>query len=572
MEGTGNKKFRRVLKRLIFIPLAAMIIALLIGIIACFYSVHNLQEQMAERNVNALEFALSQLGNLFSRAEQPFYEFLSTNENHQALKRMKEDTPSEETLVYESNVRKWLDQQANANSLTQTAFVYYRNLGWYQFRGASVFDVQKYVTEQLLNLGEETEYSGWRLIQVGGSWYLLYLLHIGDFCGGEWISLKDLQMSLGLDAGSGTYPGELYLRDAHGRNTCSKEEIRKALLDHPEAETVSADGQEYLNTYVTDPDTGMSLGFCSERTGILGRLPLPSKILFIAAFFAVILVVIVVLWLQRRIVSPVWEMDEAMKIIAEGNLDYRLPTTNYSTYNEFDRLAVHFNAMMDKLDEAQFQLYQTQIREQKTKLMYISQQIRPHFILNALNIIYTYDESEFPLVKKMVMYLTAYFRYIVNLNRDFVEVSEELEHTRNYLKIQKERYPHRFDYLVECGMKAERILIPPLIIQTFLENSIKYGMKDEGQSFFFVNVAVRDGLAEIFIADTGGGFPEETLAKIRAFLENRENAPDLGVGIVNAVERLDMLYDGKARLEFYNEETGGAVVRILVPAMYADNA
>ena len=96
---------------------------------------------------------------------------------------------------------------------------------------------------------------------------------------------------------------------------------------------------------------------------------------------------------------------------------------------------------------------------------------------------------------------------------------------------------------------AEKLLIPPLIIQTFLENSIKYGMKDEGRSFFFVNVTVRGDMAEIFIADSGKGFDEETLHKILAFQETREYTEELGVGIQNTIERLELFFGSNARFE-----------------------
>ena len=95
-------------------------------------------------------------------------------------------------------------------------------------------------------------------------------------------------------------------------------------------------------------------------------------------------------------------------------------------------------------------------------------------------------------------------------------------------------------------------------------------MREEGRSFFFVNVSIRDGKAEIFIADSGKGFDEETLRYIHEYQENREYTDRLGVGIQNTIERLDILYGGQAELQFANEETGGATVKIRVPVLYPD--
>ena len=563
-----DRKFRSILKRLSLIPLLAMTFTVIICIAACVYSMLSSQKQLAERDRNTLRIVVSQMENVMERVEQPFVEYVSTSSDHQFLRKCTENTSHEAAMVYESNVRNWLNERMNMEPLMQTAFVYYPDMEWLQFRGKSVFAVQSYITDQLRNNGEDTDFSGWRLIKVEDSWYLLYILHIGNFYGGEWIPVPELQNSLAF-SGEG-YSEEIYIADSLGTVTCDNPEAAEEISKNILAESFRIGKKEYFNISVRGDSHGIYAGFYSLKLNVLMRMPAASIILFALAFLAILVVAVVIFWLQKRIIHPVREIDEAMKIIAEGNVDYRLPVTDTRTYNEFDRLSMHFNAMMDELDETQFKLYETSLREQKTKLNYVSQQIRPHFILNALNIIYTYDESEFPLVKKMVMYLTAYFRYIVNLNKDFVETEQELEHTRNYLRIQKERYPHRFDYMVECGIGAEKLLIPPLIIQTFLENSIKYGMREEGRSFFFVNVSIRDGKAEIFIADSGKGFDEETLRYIHEYQENREYTDRLGVGIQNTIERLDILYGGQAELQFANEETGGATVKIRVPVLYSD--
>ena len=567
MNDLHDRKFRSVLRDLSVIPIFAMIVTLVICVIACIYSFRNTQEQLAERNQASLRIAMNQLNNLEERIEQPFLEFVAQNENHAFLRRCTEDTPPEKTVRYESNVRKWLDEQVNTFREVQKAFVYYENMGKFQFRGTQGFDVQRYIIEQLSGEAGQLVPNQWQLLCIDKKCYVLYLFQTNHFSGGVWISADNLYTELGLD--SEAYPGTVYIVDADGKNTYPEEKLNFSIASDPAASTFREGRTEYRNYVEMEPKEMLSIGFLSPQVTLFGRLPLASRLLFSGAFLAALLVMIVILWLRKQIVRPMRDVDEGMKLIAEGNLDYRLPTTDSRTYNEFDRLAMHFNAMMDELRETQFTLYETKLRAQKTKLRYISQQIRPHFILNALNIIYTYDESEFHLVKKMVMYLTRYFRYIVNLNRDFVEVCDELEHSRNYLKIQKERYPNRLDFLVECEVRAEKVLIPPLIIQTFLENSIKYGMKDEGQSFFFVNVTVKEETAEIFIADTGKGFDDETLLKINRFLENRQEVSGLGVGIRNVIERLDILYNGKAELKFWNEEDGGATILISIPARYA---
>ena len=221
---------------------------------------------------------------------------------------------------------------------------------------------------------------------------------------------------------------------------------------------------------------------------------------------------------------------------------------------------------MDKVNELEFNLYETRLREQDIQMKYISQQIRPHFILNALNVIYTYDEDEFPLVKKMVIYLVNYFRYIVNLKKDFVELRYEFRHVENYLNIQKERTQNKIDFYVEWEHSVSDVLIPPLILQTFVENSIKYAVSDN-KLYIIIRGYEEDGKLKIVISDTGQGFGEQTLQSIRTFLETREDDGQLGVGIVNTVQRMDILYHGEESLTVGNTESGGACIEICLPLL-----
>ena len=224
-----------------------------------------------------------------------------------------------------------------------------------------------------------------------------------------------------------------------------------------------------------------------------------------------------------------------------------------------------FNETMDRLQEAEYSLYESSMKEQRTKLMYISQQIRPHFILNALNIIYTYEEHEFPLVKKLVLYLTQYFRYVVNLNQDFVELGKEMRHIQNYLNIQKERYGDRFEAFVEFEPEVEDVLVPPLIIQTFAENCIKYGMRNEDKTYIYVLAGKEGERLHLMIADTGNGFSQTKLEQLNHFIQRGEGGENIGVGIRNAIERMDILYHSGVEVKLRNAVTGGAVIDIYLP-------
>ena len=67
------------------------------------------------------------------------------------------------------------------------------------------------------------------------------------------------------------------------------------------------------------------------------------------------------------------------------------------------------------------------------------------------------------------------------------------------------------------------------------------------------------------IADSGDGFSEESLKKLQNFIETREYRKDLGIGIQNAIERMDILYGEKVGISIHNALSGGAVVELFLP-------
>jgi sensor histidine kinase YesM len=357
--------------------------------------------------------------------------------------------------------------------------------------------------------------------------------------------------------------------DRFGNNTLSEGNLHDAAASEQIGIESLKDGKKtYRNSVVPDSAKieAVYLGLLIPRGNLLGQMPLLHRIIFLTAFLGFASTIIVVLWLNSRISRPVFLLKEAMERYGSGDVEYRLEERSTRTADEFDILGHSLNQMMDQVSELEYNLYETKLKEQDINLKYISQQIRPHFILNALNVIYTYKEDEFPLVKKMVIYLVNYFRYIVNLRVDFVELRYEFRHIENYLKIQRERTQNQIDFLVEWEHSVSDVLIPPLILQTFVENSIKYAVSDN-TLFIILRGYEENGSLKIRISDTGQGFDEKTLQNIHTFLETRKEDGSLGVGIVNTVQRMDILYHGKVDLKVENTPSGGACTEICLPLL-----
>ncbi len=281
----------------------------------------------------------------------------------------------------------------------------------------------------------------------------------------------------------------------------------------------------------------------------------------LTCFVGPIISVIFLIYVER----PLKLLNEGMEEVRKGNTTYRIPVKD-KWQNEFDELNTHFNQMLDDLEQTKLKLYEQQIDSQKIQIRYLNQQIRPHFILNALNIIYMYGNDEFPLAKQMVMYLIKYFRYLVNLNSDYARLSDEMAHVENYLSIQKLRYPDRFEYYVEWEEEVRNAKIPAVVIQTFVENSIKYGF-EKGKFMFIIVMAKKVDPNKIYItvADTGKGFEQEKLRRVQQFIKTRRYDRELGAGIQNVVNRLALLYGEAFDISIDNAPDGGTRMGLEIP-------
>ncbi len=309
----------------------------------------------------------------------------------------------------------------------------------------------------------------------------------------------------------------------------------------------------------------------------MAQLPLAMRIKQVVSIVIAVLVVPVLLYGMSRLVSrPLNRLVGAIDHVEQGDLNYRIE--EHGRQNEFERINHSFNSMMDQVNDLKIDVYEKELEKKDIKMQYLSQQIQPHFILNALNLLYSYEPEEYPLIQKMILCISKYFRYVVKMDAEFVELRQELDHIKNYFEIQKARFPGLFFSIVECAKDLETAMIPPLLVQNFAENAIKHSLKIGNKITIFVtadHAADPEGkdMLRIRLEDTGEGMPDELLAKIETFKRTGEHQEGLGVGIQNSIERLKYLYGDRSTITIGRDEVyGGTKVEIILPIYYEMSA
>ena len=133
-----------------------------------------------------------------------------------------------------------------------------------------------------------------------------------------------------------------------------------------------------------------------------------------------------------------------------------------------------------------------------------------------------------------------------------ISIEEELALVRQYLDVEKVRLNERLTYHIDLDDTLAAMEIPPLIIQTLVENAVKHGIapkKDGGR--IKVSVTRDNGRVHIRVDDNGVGI---------------KDAPrETGFGLTGTRKRLDLYYSGKATLRIEGRKGGGTTIRITIP-------
>ena len=217
---------------------------------------------------------------------------------------------------------------------------------------------------------------------------------------------------------------------------------------------------------------------------------------------------------------------------------------------------------------------QTQILREKqmSQLRNLQMQINPHFLGNCFNAVYNASlTGDFEQVLALTTYLNRYFRFMAQVENDFVLLEEELRFTDDFLSIQKLRFGDAFSYTISVPAFLRQARIPPSVIKSFAENAVKYARNMSREAKIDIRASMQNRKGETYlwleVLDNGPGFSDEVLQvlqqKAQPFFDGRVH-----IGIANVRQRLELLYAGKAEVHLENRPDGGTHVSVILPLNY----
>ena len=285
-----------------------------------------------------------------------------------------------------------------------------------------------------------------------------------------------------------------------------------------------------------------------------------------------ILSIIIILYIRQWMIKPITRLTERLSQLGDS-----IPPSEFFISEgilEIDKANDKLNKVIFDMQELKIREYHSQLELKKIELNYLKNQIRPHFYLNMLSMIHSMLQTKnYKEIEELTILTSNYLRHLFMANQDFSELKDEVQHIKDYLEIQRIRYGNSIYFSLNYNDDLQNTLVPSLLLQTFIENTIKHGFSF--QDLFTILLSIKKVQTEdsdyiqICIEDNGPGFSEEILSKLN---QKQSLITEDGhhIGITNTIERLNLLYPNDYSIAFENNEEGGAKILLLIPYKIID--
>lgn len=280
-----------------------------------------------------------------------------------------------------------------------------------------------------------------------------------------------------------------------------------------------------------------------------------------------ILSIIIILYIRQWMIKPITRLTERLSQLG----DSILPSEFFISEGilEIDKANDKLNKVIFDMQELKIREYHSQLELKKIELNYLKNQIRPHFYLNMLSMIHSMLQTKnYKEIEDLTILTSNYLRHLFMANQDFSELKDEVQHIKDYLEIQRIRYGNSINFSLDYNDDLQNTLVPSLLLQTFIENTIKHGFSFQDLFTIFLSIkkvkTENSDYIQICIEDNGPGFSEEILSKLN---QKQSLITEDGhhIGITNTIERLNLLYPNDYSIAFENNEEGGAKILLLIP-------
>ncbi|SDF85062.1 Histidine kinase-, DNA gyrase B-, and HSP90-like ATPase [Paenibacillus sp. cl6col] len=255
----------------------------------------------------------------------------------------------------------------------------------------------------------------------------------------------------------------------------------------------------------------------------------------------------------------------ALAQLREGNFNGYV---DIHTNDEFEILGDEYNVMLDRLKE--LMLKNKELSELRTiiEVKQLQSQFHPHFIFNVLETLRYAIKMDANQAQQIVMLLSRLLRYSIGNDRS-VQLKDDMNYVRDYLKLQQIRFNERLEYRITVEEETNHVYVPKLLLQPIIENAIKYGYQNQSNVLIEIRIYPSDGKLMLEVCDNGQGMDAETLLKVNRILHSQNNTTQ-HIGLYNVHRRLVLLYGEESGIHINSKQGTGTCITLTIPYEWSE--
>lgn len=205
-------------------------------------------------------------------------------------------------------------------------------------------------------------------------------------------------------------------------------------------------------------------------------------------------------------------------------------------------LFVGLLSLVRELEVARQEAVESRDDARDARLEALQYQLQPHFLFNLLNTLAYLIRTDPARARELTLDLSEFLRYTLDRSEVETTLKDELHQIERYVELERARFGDGLQFSLSLPKEAEKVIVPPLILQPLVENAIRHGSQNS-QVTVHIDVQLTDHTLNIYVLDDGPGPPINPMPIGRSF---RDRRPSLG--LKNVDERLKRYYHGRAGL------------------------
>ena len=288
-------------------------------------------------------------------------------------------------------------------------------------------------------------------------------------------------------------------------------------------------------------------------------------LIFILALICGFILLIYAL-INKILIYPLNQIADASEQL--GNEPHKTYVIDKSNISELETINEALNQLIDQKIDLQKENMSKETEKEHAMLQYYQLQTRSHFFLNCLKSLYNMLENkDYEKMRVMILSFSNHLRYIFHDNMSLVTLKSELAEVNDYYHIILLDRVKPFLITQDIDQELLSCQVPPLIIQTFLENSYKYSGKSDNILNFSIQIDKimidEKPYIRIRLSDNGVGYSKEILDRLNS--EDSHMFEEYHVGISNLKRRISLIYQDTYDAAFFNKPSGGASALFHLP-------